>query len=105
MAYVVTSPCIGTKDTACSKVCPVNCFFEVPVVDLGLEEPADEPKNMLIISPDECIDCGLCAPECPVAAIFVDGEVPEEDKNFIDLNAQWFGGKDGEEIEAARVIP
>ena len=53
MTHVVMSPCIGTKDTACVQVCPVDCFF-----DIG---------EMLIIHPEECIDCGACVDECPVS--------------------------------------
>jgi len=91
MAHVVTSPCIGVKDTACMKVCPVNCFY-----DAG---------ELLVIHPDECIDCGLCVPECPVAAIFPLDDVPEKDKSFIDRNKDWFAGKDQAALDAARMVP
>jgi ferredoxin len=101
MAHVVTSPCVGTRDTACMKVCPVNCFYDVPLSELGLEG-ADK---ILIINPDECIDCGLCVPECPVAAVFPLDDVPETDKNFIDINKNWFEGKDQATIDAARITP
>lgn len=74
MAFIVTSACVGCKDTECVQVCPVDCFYEGP--------------NMLVIDPDECIDCGLCVPECPVEAIYADNEVPESEIPFIDLNAQ-----------------
>jgi len=56
MAYVITEPCIGTKDKSCVDVCPVDSFYE--------------GANMLVINPDECIDCGVCQPECPAEAIF-----------------------------------
>ena len=71
MADVVTSPCVGTRDTACMKVCPVNCFYDVELAELAFPPTAEKPEltKMLIINPDECIDCGLCVPECPVAAI------------------------------------
>ena len=72
MAFVVGSPCVGCKDTACVKVCPVDCFYEGP--------------DMLYIDPDECIDCGLCEPECPVEAIWADDELPAEQIPFIEIN-------------------
>ena len=64
MAFVVGSPCVGCKDTACVTVCPVDCFYEGP--------------DMLYIDPDECIDCALCEPECPTDAIWADDELPAE---------------------------
>gem|GEM_PF-435968 len=60
--YVVAEPCIGVKDKSCMSVCPVDCIYE--------------GDDMVYIHPDECIDCGLCEPECPVTAIFVDTDVP-----------------------------
>ena len=63
MAYVVTESCIKCKYTDCVDVCPVDCFREGP--------------NMLVIDPDECIDCTLCVPECPVEAIFAEDDVPD----------------------------
>ena len=101
MAHVVTSPCVGTHDTACMKVCPVNCFYDVGLNELGLEGEG----KILIINPDECIDCGLCVPECPVAAIFPLDDVPETDKQFIDINKNWFAGKDQAALDAARITP
>jgi len=89
--HVVTSPCIGTKDTACAKVCPVNCFF-----DAG---------EMLVIHPDECIGCGLCVPECPVSAILPNDEVPAQDSAFIERNRVFFEGKPADELEKLRVLP
>ena len=67
MTFVVGSPCVGCKDTKCVTVCPVDCFHEGP--------------NMLVINPDDCIDCGLCVPECPVSAIWSEDEVPAEEIN------------------------
>jgi ferredoxin len=72
MAFIVGSPCVGCKDTACVKVCPVDCFYEGP--------------DMLYIDPEECIDCALCEPECPVEAIFADDELPPEQIPFIEIN-------------------
>ncbi|MFL6623416.1 MAG: ferredoxin FdxA [Sulfurifustaceae bacterium] len=74
MAYVVTENCIKCKYTDCVEVCPVDCFHEGP--------------NFLAIDPDECIDCTLCVPECPVNAIFAEDDVPEDQKQFIQLNAE-----------------
>ena len=73
MPYVVTEPCIGVKDKACMGVCPTQCFHE--------------DAKQLYILPDECVDCAACEPECPVEAIFLDEEVPERWKHFIELNA------------------
>jgi ferredoxin len=74
MTFVVTESCIKCKLTDCVEVCPVDCFHEGP--------------NMLVIDPEECIDCTLCVPECPVEAIFSDDELPEEHKQYLELNAE-----------------
>jgi ferredoxin len=58
MTFVVTEKCIKCKYTDCVEVCPVDCFYE--------------GENMLVINPDECIDCGVCEPECPIEAIVPD---------------------------------
>jgi ferredoxin len=72
MAYVVTQPCFGCKYTDCVVVCPTDCFRE--------------GEQMLYIDPEPCIDCGACAPECPVDAIFFDEDVPADQRDFIALN-------------------
>lgn len=72
MTYVVTENCIKCKYTDCVEVCPVDCFHEGP--------------NMLVIDPDECIDCSLCEPECPVNAIYSEDDVPADQQKFLDLN-------------------
>ena len=64
MPFVITDPCIGTKDSACVDVCPVDCIHP------RKDEPEFEQATMLYIHPDECIDCGACVPACPVAAIY-----------------------------------
>lgn len=74
MTFVVGDNCIKCKHTDCVEVCPVDCFYEGP--------------NMLVINPDECIDCALCEPECPVDAIFAEDEVPDGQHEFIALNAE-----------------
>jgi ferredoxin len=60
MTYLVNDSCIKCKHTDCVEVCPVDCFYE--------------GENMLVISPDECIDCGVCVPECPEDAIISDND-------------------------------
>ena len=74
MTYVVTESCVKCKYTDCVDVCPVDCFREGP--------------NMLVIDPDECIDCTLCVAECPVEAIFAEDDVPAAQKEFTALNAE-----------------
>ena len=87
---IVTSPCIGTKYGACTKVCPVSCFY-----DAG---------EMLVVHPDECIFCGACVPECPVSALFMTEDVPESETAFIARNRMFFEGKSVAELDAARVV-
>lgn len=75
MTHIVTESCIKCKFTDCVKLCPVDCFYEGP--------------NMLVINPDECIDCGVCIPECPVDAIVMDDDKNTKDIEFwIKLNAE-----------------
>ena len=74
MTYVVTESCIRCKYTDCVDVCPVDCFREGP--------------NFLVIGPDECIDCAVCVPECPVNAIYAEDDVPGDQQAFIKLNAE-----------------
>ena len=74
MTFVVTENCIKCKYQDCVEVCPVDCFYEGP--------------NFLVIHPDECIDCALCEPECPANAIFSEDELPADQKEFIQINAE-----------------
>jgi ferredoxin len=84
MTYVITEPCVGTKDRSCVEVCPVDCIH--PNTD-----EADSPDTtMLYIDPDECIDCDACVLACPVNAIFPIDSVPPEWSHFIELNADYF---------------
>jgi len=76
MPYVIAEPCVGVKDKSCVAVCPVDCIHE--------------GEEMLYIDPNECIDCGLCEPECPVDAIFMEDELPEQWKDYIQKNADFF---------------
>jgi ferredoxin len=64
MTYAVTDRCVMCKHTDCAAVCPVDCFYE--------------GENMMVINPDECIDCGICEPECPETAIFEEADIPDE---------------------------
>lgn len=73
MTYVVTDNCIACKFTDCVEVCPVDCFYE--------------GENMLVIHPDECIDCGVCEPECPADAIRPDTEPGLE--KWVDFNRKY----------------
>lgn len=81
MAYVIAEPCIGTKDTACVSVCPIDCIH--PTAD----ERDFASAELLYIVPSPCIDCGLCASECPVSAIFAQDDLPAEWASFIERNA------------------
>ena len=74
MTFIVTESCIRCKYTDCVEVCPVDCFHEGP--------------NFLVIDPEECIDCALCEPECPVDAIFAEDDLPDDQSEFIKLNEE-----------------
>ena len=70
----ISVACMHCSDAPCMAVCPVDCFYEGP--------------NMLVINPDECIDCALCEPECPIDAIYSEDEVPDDQIKYIELNAE-----------------
>ncbi len=72
MAFVVTDACINCKHTDCVEVCPVDCFYE--------------GDNFIVINPEECIDCGLCEPACPVKAIYAEDELPPDQIPFVEIN-------------------
>ena len=78
MAYIITEPCIGTKDKSCVDVCPVDCIH------------GDDEDQMLFIDPEVCIDCGACVSACPVEAIYADADVPDKWKNYVEINASWY---------------
>jgi ferredoxin len=78
VAYVIVQPCVGVKDASCVEVCPVDCIH------------SDDAATMYYIDPDECIDCGACVDPCPVDAIFPEDEVPEQWRDFIKINADYF---------------
>jgi ferredoxin len=77
MSYVVTEACIKCKYMDCVEVCPVDCFYE--------------GENFLVINPDECIDCGVCEPECPAEAIFPDSDNRANDWKEVNrkLAGEW----------------
>jgi len=78
MTYIITEPCVDLKDRSCMDVCPVDCIHEA--------------DRILVIDPEECIDCDACVPECPVEAIFPDSVVPEQWQPFVQIN---FAIRDG----------
>ena len=82
MTYVITSPCIGVKDTACVEVCPVDCIHST------------DESDQYYIDPDECIDCGACGPVCPVEAIYPEEDVPADQQEFTQKNADFFAKKE-----------
>jgi len=75
MTYIVNDACIKCKYTDCVEVCPVDCFYE--------------GENMLVIKPNECIDCGVCEPECPADAIKPDTNMTEADKFWLKMNTEY----------------
>ena len=76
MAYVICEPCVGVKDKACIPVCPCDCIHE--------------GDKMLYINPAECIDCDACRVVCPVQAIYVEEDVPEPWKGYVEENAKFY---------------
>lgn len=72
MTFVVTENCIKCKYTDCVEVCPVDCFHE--------------GDNILVIDPEECIDCALCEPECPIQAIYAEDDLPDDQQDFLEIN-------------------
>jgi ferredoxin len=84
MTYVITEPCIGTKDGSCVEVCPVDCIHPTP------EEPDYDEAEQLYIDPQECIDCDACAGACPVDAPLADYSLPEEYIKYVQINADYY---------------
>ena len=78
MTYVITEPCIGTKDASCVDVCPVDCIH------------SSAEDQQYYINPETCIDCAACETVCPVSAIYFEDDVPAEQKQFTEINAEWF---------------
>ena len=78
MPYIITEPCIGTKDASCVDVCPVDCIHTTD----------DSPQYY--INPDQCIDCAACELVCPVTAIFPEEDVPVNQRQYVQLNRDVF---------------
>ena len=76
MTYIIALPCVDVKDRACGEECPVDCIYE--------------GNRMLYIHPEECVDCGACEPVCPVEAIYYEDDLPEDQEENFDINAQFF---------------
>jgi len=76
VTYVIALPCVDIKDRACVDECPVDCIYE--------------GNRMLYINPEECVDCGACEPVCPVEAIYYEDDVPPENSEYLDVNANFF---------------
>src|SRR6185295_5455602 len=80
VTYIIAEPCIDIKDLSCVDVCPVDCIHEF--------------ERILIIDPEECIDCGACEPECPVEAIFPEDALPDKWEPFVKINYAFGEGAD-----------
>ena len=91
MPWTITRLCIDCVDTGCVSVCPVDCIY-------GLTEPDKEYRNQLFIDPAECIDCALCAPECPWEAIYLDRAMPDVFVDDIEINRAVFDAHPKEEF-------
>ena len=89
MAYVIAKPCIGVKETACVVVCPCDCIHP------RSDEAGFAQADQLLIDPEVCIHCGLCAAECPTSAIFAESDLPVEWAEFLEKNAAYYrkGGR------------
>jgi ferredoxin len=99
MPFIITDPCIGTKDHACVDVCPVDCIHP------RKDEPEFETAAMLYIHPDECIDCGACVPACPVAAIYDSPEAtPATQKTLVDANKLYRSGDAAAVAQAEAIV-
>jgi ferredoxin len=99
MPFIITDPCIGTKDTACVDVCPVDCIH--PKKD----EAEFEQATMLYIHPEECIDCGACVPACPVTAIYDSHDTtPSSQQDLIEANTVYRLGEADAMAQAEAIV-
>src|SRR5215218_6207542 len=99
MPFIITDPCINTKDTACVDVCPVDCIHP------RKDEPEFEQATILYIHPDECIDCGACVPACPVSAIYDSPEsTPATQKQLVEANAVFRAGEPDAVASAEAIV-
>jgi ferredoxin len=98
MPFIITDPCIETKDTACVDVCPVDCIHP------RKDEPEFASTTMLYIHPEECIDCGACVPACPVSAIYESIDAtPSNQKDLVEANGVYRNG-DADTMSKAEAI-
>lgn len=105
MTFVITRACLGSKDRSCVEVCPVDCFYDVrkkSYNDKYQKPPKGDDVGMLMINPDECIDCGACEAECPVNAIYQDSNVPDEMKEFLEYPNEELLTLTDEELDSMR---
>lgn len=84
MAYVITEPCVGTLDTSCAEVCPVDCIHPGP------GEPGFQDATILYVEPILCIDCSACMEACPVEAPLLEADVPERWEAFAAINRAYY---------------
>ena len=89
MTHIITEACVGTCDTACVEVCPVDCIHPTKE-NWTAEFKADLSDKQLFINPEDCIDCGACVPECPVEAIYPDDAIPDGQEKYLEINAEHF---------------
>jgi ferredoxin len=83
MSYVITEPCVGTKDASCVEVCPVDCIHTT------------DDATQYYIEASECIDCGACVDPCPVDAIYREDEIPPDMVQFVKINRDFFASEGG----------
>ncbi len=99
MPFIITDPCIDTKDTSCVDVCPVDCIHP------RKDEPEFAQATMLYIHPEECIDCGACVPACPVSAIYDSPDsTPLSQKELVEANAVFRAGDPGAVARAEEIV-
>ena len=97
MTYIIAEPCVDVRDGACVDVCPVDCIYTTEEDEVSQPSVPRHPSSlsdtlpMLFIHPEECIDCAACEPVCPVVAIFVEDDTPEEWESYKDVNYGYFG--------------
>ena len=108
MPYVVTEPCIGKKNRACSEVCPADAFYDNKDKSLNDKVGRPAPKagddGMLFINPNDCLHCGACESECPNEAIFEDSSVPEKWSEYVQLAANTANSKSPDELAKMHVV-
>jgi NAD-dependent dihydropyrimidine dehydrogenase PreA subunit len=84
VAYVIAQPCVGTKDSSCTEVCPVDCIHPTP------DEDGYDASAQLFIDPEECIDCDACVEACPVDAVYAKDQLPAEWVGFAAAAEEFF---------------